>query len=451
MINQPLKPARLSQNMRAADLVVLGLLFIGPTAPVNVFGVLTVMSHGAVATVYLLATLMMVFTVYSYINMSRVCRNAGAVYAYTALALSPAVGFLTGWLIFLDYLLIPAVAYLFCGISLNTIFPAIPVWIFVLVAVLLTTALNLVGNKRAARWNLLILILELIMLLLVVGASVVVLLTSDHTHDWLVPFSGSGQFTSSALFAAVSVAVLSYLGFDAIALFAEEHKGNASTVGRAMLFCLILAGILFVLQTYVAALLSPYSVQMLAEQPQLQGKAYYLIINQKVAPWLGDVFALQKAVGAVFAAMVGQAAASRLMFSMARDGRLPHFLGYVSRRTGVPGVAIVVVALLDVVLAILAAWLPDGLSRLVSCVDLGALVAFVMLHASVIGYYVICQRQYDGVSLCRYLVLPLVGMGLLLPVLWHIQWLAKVVGLVWLGLGVVMGGYHKKKARAAHK
>lgn len=427
--------------MHLRDLVVLGLLFIGPTAPVNVFGVLAVMSQGAVALVYVLATLMMGFTVYSYMSMSRVCANAGAVYAYASLAISPCAGFLTGWLIFLDYLLIPAVAYLFCGISFNTIIPSVPVWVFTLAAVLLTTALNLCGVKKIARFNLLILALELIMLMVVLGCSVVVLLTSGYSYDWLAPFTGWGGVTDSALFTAISVAVLSYLGFDTIAMFAEEHQGNIFTVGRAMLFCLLLAGMLFVLQTYVAVLLSPFSLQTLTTQPQLQGKAYYLIINQAVAPWLGSLFALQKGIGAVFAAMVGQAATSRLMFSMARDGRLPRLLGYVGGQARVPVVAIMVVAILDVMLAVLAALLPDGLSRLVSCVDLGALVAFVMLHCAVIGYFVVRQRRYDMSGLLRYLLVPLVGMGLLLPVLWHIQLLAKVVGLIWLCMGVVMWLY----------
>lgn len=445
MRHNQFKPAQLHQNMHSLDLVVLGLLFIGPTAPVNVFGVLAVISHGAVASVYLLATLLMMFTVYSYMNMSRVCANAGAVYAYTAMAISPGIGFLTGWLIFLDYLLIPAVAYLFCGISLNAIFPAIPVWFFVLMAVLLTTALNLSGMKKTVRCNLLILVLELVMLFLVLGASLVVVLTSPQTYNWLAPFAGTGQLTASALLKAVSIAVLSFLGFDTIAMFAEEHKGNVATVGRTMWFCLILAGILFVLQTYMAQLLSPYSIQTLTTQPQLQGKVYYLIINQRVAPWLGNVFAVQKGVGAVFAAMVGQAATSRLMFSMARDGRLPHVLSYVGQSSGVPSVAIVVVALLDVILAVVAAWLPDGLSRLVSCVDLGALVAFLMLHCAVIGYYVFRQHRYDGISLLRYLLIPLLGIGLLLTVLWHIQTMAKVVGLFWLCLGCMMSWCYRRR------
>ncbi|MCZ9341334.1 amino acid permease, partial [Streptomyces sp. TRM76130] len=74
---------------------------------------------------------------------------------------------------------------------------------------------------------------------------------------------------------AVSVAVLSYLGFDAIATFAEEVTGGSAKVARALLFCLALAGVLFVAQTYLAGLLAPMSSAELAARPGGQGSAFY--------------------------------------------------------------------------------------------------------------------------------------------------------------------------------
>lgn len=54
-------------------------------------------------------------------------------------------------MILLDYLLIPSVAYMFTGIALNSLFPAVPIWAFVAAAVLATTALNLAGVQLASR------------------------------------------------------------------------------------------------------------------------------------------------------------------------------------------------------------------------------------------------------------------------------------------------------------
>lgn len=52
---------------------------------------------------------------------------------------------------------------------------------------------------------------------------------------------------------AVSIAVLSFLGFDGISTLSEETKGGVDTVGKASLGALMLVGSLFILQTWIAA------------------------------------------------------------------------------------------------------------------------------------------------------------------------------------------------------
>src|SRR6476661_8827975 len=103
----------LRRELRLRDLVAYGLLFIGPLAPVGIFGVLDARTHGAAALVYLVATIAMAFTAWSYAEMSRVIPHAGSVFAYATEGLGRPAGFLAGWLAMLDYLLIPSVAYLF--------------------------------------------------------------------------------------------------------------------------------------------------------------------------------------------------------------------------------------------------------------------------------------------------------------------------------------------------
>ena len=94
---------------------------------------------------------------------------------------------------------------------------------------------------------------------------------------------------------AISVAVLSYLGFDAIAGFAEENTGDRAQVGRAILFCLVVAGVLFVTQTYLASVLSPMAPADLAAHPERQGTAFYDITRAALAPWLATLIAVTKA------------------------------------------------------------------------------------------------------------------------------------------------------------
>lgn len=430
--------AKLNKSMRFRDLIIMGLLFIGPTAPVGLFGVLDAVSHGAIVLVYLVATCVMALTAFSYARMSNEFPNAGAVYIYCSAGIHPRIGFLVGWLLLLDYMFIPSVAYLFSGISLNAIIPSVPIWLWTCLAVLLTATLNLIGIKKSTKITLVILVLEIIVITLVLIVGLYILIKQGSQRDLLEPFTGGLGFTWGHLLTAVSIAVLSYLGFDAIATFAEEYEGKKEVVGKAIVICLILAGLLFVLQTYVIALLSPFSPEMLNDNPELQGKAYYDIVHQELSAWLGIALAVMKAVGAAFAAMVGQAAASRLLFSMARDGRLPKPLAKVGKKSGIPIVALIMVACFNLLLAILASLHADGLKRLVSFVDIGALSAFVMLHVAVIGYFRIKQQRRGISSWLFDVFIPIMGIIVLLPILLHIDHIAQWVGLIWLIIGVLV-------------
>lgn len=118
----------LRRGLGFRDLVVYGLLFIAPMAPVGVFGTLDAKSHGAVALVYLVATVAMAFTAFSYAQMVRVVPQAGSVFAYARVALGKEAGFVAGWMAMLDYVLIPAVAYLFCGVAMNALVLEVSRW-----------------------------------------------------------------------------------------------------------------------------------------------------------------------------------------------------------------------------------------------------------------------------------------------------------------------------------
>ncbi|MBG0852772.1 APC family permease [Streptomyces spinoverrucosus] len=429
---------RLLRTLGFRDLVVYGLLFIAPMAPVGVFGTLDARSHGAVALVYVVATVAMAFTAFSYAQMVRVVPQAGSVFAYARVALGKEAGFIAGWMAMLDYLLIPAVAYLFSGIAMEALVPEVSRWVWTVLAVVVTTLLNLWGVRAAARVGFVVLALEIVVLLVFVVSAIVVLARVGAERGWLSPLSGDGTqgaFAVSAVIGAVSIAVLSYLGFDAIATFAEEITGGSRQVARAVLFCLGLAGVLFVAQTYLVALLAPASSAQLAAEPARQGSAFYDAVDASVGAWLHDLVAASKSLGAAFAALAGQAAAGRLLFAMGRDRRLPRALSRTD--SGVPRVALLCAALITTVAAVWAARRDDGVDHLVSVVDIGALTAFTLLHASVVGWFAV-RRQGGAVSWWRHVLVPVLGAVITIAVIVGASRSAQVVGAVWLLVGVVV-------------
>ncbi|MCC7032432.1 MAG: APC family permease [Acidobacteria bacterium] len=434
----------LRRTLTLRDLIVYGLLFIGPLAPVGVFGVLDARTNGAVALVYALATLAMAFTAWSYAEMSGVVPHAGSVFAYATSGIGRPAGFLAGWLAMLDYLLIPSVAYLFSGIALHALVPAVPAWIFTVGAFVVTTALNLAGVAVAARVGLVVLLAEIAVLALFVAIALLVLTAHGPARPWKSPFIGLGAFDLSIVIGAISVAVMSYLGFDAIASFAEESTGSSRQVGRAILFCLAVAGALFVLQTWLASLLSPMDPAELAAHPERQGTVFYDVTRTALAPWLATLLSVTKAVGPAFSAMTAQAAAARLLFGMAREGRLPRVLARVDARHGVPRTALITTAALTLVVSVWAARRADGLDLLVSIVDVGALAAFTLLHASVIGHFVVQKK--DTARPMHYLV-PALGTLVTLWVIAEASTLAQAVGAAWTLAGIGVFAMQRRRGR----
>src|SRR5579862_3162700 len=122
---------QLDRSLTTRDLVIYGMIFMVPIAPFEIFGFVWHDSKGMVVLVYLLGLLGMFFTAMSYAAMSRAFPLAGSVYTYAHRGIHEVAGFLAGWAILLDYILIPALLYVISAIAMRTLVPAVPnaVWI----------------------------------------------------------------------------------------------------------------------------------------------------------------------------------------------------------------------------------------------------------------------------------------------------------------------------------
>jgi len=163
----------LSRSLSFTDLLIYGLIFMVPIAPFGIFGSVFSGSGGMVALAYVIGMVAMMFTALSYAQMVRAFPMAGSVYSYAGRGIAPPVGFLAGWVILLDYVLVPGLLYLVAGVAMHSLVPGIPVWLWLVAFVLLNTAVNYLGIQMTARVNKLMLIAELIILaiFLVVGCT----------------------------------------------------------------------------------------------------------------------------------------------------------------------------------------------------------------------------------------------------------------------------------------
>ncbi|SNS12117.1 amino acid/polyamine/organocation transporter, APC superfamily [Geodermatophilus saharensis] len=425
----------LKRSLSFTDLLVYGLVFMVPIAPFGIFGSVFQASGGMIALAYAIGGLAMAFTAASYSQMSRAFPMAGSVYTYAGRGIAQPVGFIAGWMILLDYVLVPALLYLIAAVAMNSIVTSIPVWVWLIGFVVLNTVVNYFGIEFTARVNKIMLVGELVVLAVFLVIGVVALASGEGRGFDLTPIYNSDTFSLELVFGAVSVAVLSFLGFDGISTLAEENRESARSIGKAMIAALALAGTLFIVQTWVAALLVPDPDALIAEG-DAAGTAFYDAAEVAGGAWLGTLTAIATAVAWGFAnSLVAQAATSRLLFAMARDRQLPGFLRQVHPTRRVPVNATFLVAAVSLVLGLYMEQREDGITLLSTLVNFGALSAFLLLHVAVVWHFVGRLRSRNW---WLHLVVPVIGFGILAYVVYNAQVAAQELGFVWLAIGVVL-------------
>jgi amino acid transporter len=418
---------QLHRALSTRDLVVYGMVFMVPIAPYSVFGFVWNDAKGMVPLAYLVGLVGMTFTALSYAAMSRAYPLAGSIYTYAHRGLHEIAGFIAGWLILLDYILVPALLYLFSAVALQPLLPAVPQWAWLTGFIVFNAIVNLIGVQFTARVNRYMLVLELVTLALFI---VLGLWALDHGKGaggltWR-PIYDPAVFSLATVAGATSIAVLSFLGFDGISTLSEESRGGQNAVGRATLIALVLVGGLFMLQTWIATDLAR---GMSFKAPET---AFYEIAERAGGPWLRLVTILAVVMASAIAnAIAAQAAVSRILFAMARDGKLPAVLARIHPRYKTPYVSTLAVAGFSLFAGLAFASRIDDLSRIV---NFGALTGFLLLHLSVINHYLVRGASRDWL---RHLIFPVIGAAVIAYVLYEMDNSAKIIGACWLGLGLI--------------
>jgi len=119
-------PPRLQRSLKLWHLVVYGIIIVQPTAPMGIYGVVSNIAHGHVATTVLIAMLAMLLTAISYGRMARVYPRAGSAFTYVSEEIDPRAGYLVGWAMLMDYLLNPVICIIWCSQAARNIVPGIP-------------------------------------------------------------------------------------------------------------------------------------------------------------------------------------------------------------------------------------------------------------------------------------------------------------------------------------
>lgn len=411
----------LRRQLHLRSLVLFGLAYMCPIIVLGIFGVIAGRSGGGSAGSYLLATVAMFFTALSYGLMAKHFPIAGSAYTYVRSALDSRLGFVVGWTILLDYLFLPLVIWLIGGAYLRGEFPQVPLWVWVVAYIVITSALNVLGLKVADRTNFVLMTVQLLILVLFVTLSVVHLVHGSQSLVSTVPFTGGGV---GALTAGAAVAAYSFLGFDAISTLTEEAYDAHRNVPRAIVLVALIGGAIFIVVTYFVTLVSPGGT--FANTDSLAAD----IAKTIGGSLFGAVFLTGLIVGQFTSGLAAQAAVARLLYAMGRDRVLPErVFGWVSERFGTP---VFNIALCGVI-GLGAIFLDVATST--SFINFGAFTAFTLVNVAVIAYYL--RHRGERLNAWRYLALPAIGAVVDAYLLTQLDSRALILGLSWLGIGIV--------------
>lgn len=434
-----------NRSLSLSSLVFYGLAYLAPMSIFSVYGFVAGMTHGMVALSYVIATLAMAFTAYSYGRMAAAYPISGSVYSYTQRALSPYIGFLGGWGILMDYLLLPMLNCLLISVFLKPYFPDVPGWVWILVYVGAATIINYFGVNVMAWVNNTVILAQLVF---VVAFSIFIL-------KWLITGNGAATFLDfSAIFNSLeykqigglntiisggSILALCFLGFDAITTVSEEAINPEKNIGRAIMITCLGAGSLFIVLSYLMQLAWP---QGWNEFKVVDSGAQELIV-MVAGSAMSYLFIAIYAIGGLACTVAAQSSASRILFGMGRDGALPKkFFAYVHPKYKVPTLNIFLLA------AICLSAIFMSLGVAISLINFGALAGFVMVNLCVISHYFIKQHKRSGFDFLRYLIAPIIG-AIICFVLWiGLDSHSKILGFSWLAVGIIyltfLTGFFKK-------
>lgn len=429
----------LTRTLKLPSLVLFGLAYLTPLIVLGIFGIIAEATGGAAPSAYLLALAAMLFTAHSYGRMAVAHPVAGSAYTYVRRSIDSRVGFLVGWAILLDYLFLPMVIWLIGGSYLSAQFPGVPIGVWIVGFILITTVLNILGIKVADKANYVLMAFQLLVIVFFVALSINYVVSTSGA-DGLAStqpfFNDTSSFTTIS--AGAAIAAYSFLGFDAVTTLTEETIEPRKNMPRAIMLIALIGGAIFVAVSYVTQLVHPGGV---FEDSASAASPLALQVGGQL---FGAVFLAGLVVAQFASGLAAQASASRLLFAMGRDSVLPKALfGRLSAKFHTPVANLIITGIIGLIAIFL------DVTTSTSFINFGAFTAFTLVNASVVFHFVRQRRAGNRLNVVSYVGVPVVGTIVCAYLLSQLDGNAISLGLSWLALGVVVLALITRGFRAA--
>jgi amino acid transporter len=443
--NVPVRAARLEADaIGVTQDIVIGMASSAPAATIGLsLAALAMTTAYGSGLILILTAIPMLIIANAYRRCNMWNANCGASFEWVGRAISPYLGFLTGWLMVVAYIVGTVAEILLLGPSILVVFGSTSAspwaWIAIGTAVcLVMLVIAVVGIRITAHTQVGIALVEYLIL---VGLSIAGLLAvlSHHpgtfhvTKGWL---SLSGIDGKGSAVAGFLIAVFVYGGWDGALYVNEEVKRRSTNPGRAAIFAVSLLAVIYTLaQVGLQGLVSPSRLQAHS------ASALVYVVQTAGGGFWAKLMALSIALSVIATTGTGIVLSSRIAYGMASYRALPGFLGNISRRFKTPVAASTIVALLLIGLTWVYLLATSVQNAFISVIDLtGQLFAcfYILTALATIVYY---RRRVFG-SARDFLVLGALPLGAAAFLGWmgvkSVQ--AEPASQFWALIGIVVAG-----------
>jgi amino acid transporter len=361
--------------------------------------------------------------------MAALYPSAGSAYTYVARGLNPSLGFLAGWAMLLDYIVMPLFCVILSAISTQRLIPQVPYWVLATLFASGMTVLNLCGIKSVARVNRMVLGAVSV----VFAAFFVLAISYIHRQSgWtglfaFWPLYNPPTFSFGALAAGTSFAALNYLGFDSVTTLAEDVENPRRNVYLATVGVCVFIGLFSAVVVYLGQLVWPNYHTF----PNIE--TGFMDVTRLVG---GNILFVSMAVLLILSAagsgVTAQAGAARLLFGFGRDNVLPpKIFAYLDPKHNNPTRNILIAGAVAFVGSFLMNY--EMAADVLVC---GAFVGFMGVDlAAIRQFYILGQPGYKR-RLLTDVIVPGLGFLFCLAIAWGLPKPVKILGAIWFLAGI---------------
>lgn len=466
---KPVEPEKCNSQLlpvlSAWDLTLLGVGAIIGTGIFVLTGVAAATQAGpAVVLSFIVAGLACAFAALSYAELSASIGGCGSAYGYSYAAFGEVIAWIIGWDLILEYgVAVAAVANGWSGYFKDALasiglglpemltrgpffreggeyhfsfehgFVNLPAFTIILLLMMLLIA----GIKESAKLNAAMVFIKLsaIVVFLAVGIFKIdpTLWSPFMPFGW---FDKAADGTTVGVLAGASLVFFAYVGFDAVSTAVEEAKNPQRDVPIGILGSLVFCTLIYIIVSGVLTGVVSYK-ELNVSSPVAH--ALYLM----GVKWASALVATGVIAGLTTVMLVLYYGLTRVIFAMSRDGLIAPRFSKVSEKTHTP---VQTTVICGIVIAFMAGFVP--LAELAELVNIGTLVAFVLVSAGVIAL------RFSAPDMKRPFKVPF---GITVPVLGVLSCGALITFLpaitherfvLWLALGMAV--YFLYSARHSH-